>query len=303
MDFADLGATLQHHFSTAQRQAVLVAPFVKASTLARVLSGLRVAATPTLVTRWRPDELAAGVSDVESYEIVTGLGGQVLLRNDLHAKYYRSDDEILIGSANLTGAALGWSPAANLEALVRVSADETTEAFEVTLLANAVSVDAELAARFLQLQEELRATAEPGRTAEIDVLESTALLQLLPRDPEDLWLYYVGEQQLLTREAAKRSAAVLRRLSIPPGIGDQKRFDSVVGTALLADPTIAHFDAFVAIPRRFGEITDVLGSALAVDRGEATHSAQTLIRWLLHFMPTRFIRTRPRHTEVLVRRT
>src|SRR5690606_20663616 len=62
---------------------------------------------------------AAGVSDLTVFDVVTErAGGRVLLCPHLHAKYYRSGDRALAGSANLTDAAWGWSASPNRELLI-----------------------------------------------------------------------------------------------------------------------------------------------------------------------------------------
>src|ERR1700761_8118340 len=107
----------------AEERAVLCAPFVKIGALEPVLGALAPAVDVLLFTRWRPEEVAAGVSDTAVLGLIEGRGGRVFLCDSLHAKAFIFDDVALVGSANLTARALGWTAAPNLEVLIEVSAD------------------------------------------------------------------------------------------------------------------------------------------------------------------------------------
>jgi hypothetical protein len=114
-----IGESLTNLCQRAQKELVLVAPFVKADVLDRLLHHINIEVSLTCVTRWHLDEIISGVSDIEVWDLIRErASASLLLRSDLHAKYYRADDECLIGSANLTMAALGWSSRQNLELLV-----------------------------------------------------------------------------------------------------------------------------------------------------------------------------------------
>ena len=95
----------------------IVAPYIKADALARVLNNIGSDASLTCITRWHPNDLIQGSSDVECRELIIGRGGSFQLHPFLHAKYYQIDDVILIGSANLTLSGMGWSPQSNFEIL------------------------------------------------------------------------------------------------------------------------------------------------------------------------------------------
>src|SRR3954447_2475597 len=102
----------------ARHEIVLCAPFVKRHVIDRVLACTAPNVAVAIISRWRPEEIAAGGSDTAVLESGSARGGSVLLHDRLHAKFYRGDDAVLLGSANLTGTALGWSTRPNLELLV-----------------------------------------------------------------------------------------------------------------------------------------------------------------------------------------
>lgn len=122
---------------------LIVAPYIKADALSRVLSNISLNASLTCVTQWTLHDIASGASDIRSWEIVNNLGGTFQLRPSLHAKYFKVDDTILVGSANLTNSALGWSQSPNLEILCQAGDDFDDWLFQKELFQNSRKISAE----------------------------------------------------------------------------------------------------------------------------------------------------------------
>ena len=112
----------------------IAAPYIKANALTKVLDAIGEISSLTCVTRWNPHDLAVGASDTKCRTIVKEHGGAFKLHPSLHAKYYRIDDDILIGSANLTFAAMGWSAQTNTEIICRPGSDFDAQAFQQKVL-------------------------------------------------------------------------------------------------------------------------------------------------------------------------
>src|SRR6266566_1157307 len=105
--------------SSADYELMLVAPYIKRPILAQLFAATKPSVSVQVITRWLPQDIRAGVTDIEVWDLVQERPRSCLrLRQDLHAKYYRADNRCLVGSANLTAAALGLSAAPNLELLV-----------------------------------------------------------------------------------------------------------------------------------------------------------------------------------------
>jgi hypothetical protein len=103
------GTELSNLCAEANKEVLLVAPFIKVSVLEKLMNKI-ISPDVSLrcVTRWFPEEIVAGVSDLEVWSLIHQRSNSSLwLRPDLHAKYYRADQQCLVGSANLTGKALG----------------------------------------------------------------------------------------------------------------------------------------------------------------------------------------------------
>ena len=304
-----LGAQLQTLCATARRELLLVAPFIKAATLERLLAVVPDGVPVRCVTRWRPEEIASGVCDLEVWPMLRDRAGASLwLCPHLHAKFYRADDVCLFGSANLTATALGWSRAPNLELLVSLPASHPElVAFESQLWHHSTQADEDI-------YERMRAAVEVFEqykpvTPQVDVEEGAddepgeraALWLPQTRFPDALFAAYRGEVETLSTAARETAHADLRHLSVPSGL-PRPVFDSYVGALLLQEPLVRRVDEFVATPQRFGAVRDLLTALAPQTNFDANRAWQTLMRHLLHFLPDRYELRVPNYSEIFGRR-
>ena len=93
-------------------EVVLIAPYMKERTLRSLIEHFDRDAALTCVTRWLPGDIDAGVSDIAVQAIRAEPWWAFRLHASLHAKYYRFDDEVFVGSVNVTasGVWLGGTP-------------------------------------------------------------------------------------------------------------------------------------------------------------------------------------------------
>lgn len=293
----------------ARKELLLVAPFIKVNTLQKLLENINEQVYMKCVTRWRSDEIIAGVSDLEIWLLIKNRPNSTLwLRSDLHAKYYRGDQQVLIGSANLTDAALGWSRQPNLELLVPANIQME---FEQVLFAGSVLVDDSIYEHIRDTVDNIREQTPirpPTTTIELsdeEVGEIVPIEEWLPmlRHPEKLYTAYIGELEQLgtgTRIAAIHDIGML---DIPLGL-NKDAFEAHIGVQLLQKPIIRQVDQFVAKPQRFGAVRDFLKTLpCSFQEGfDADFAWQTLMRWLLCFLPERYTLDVPRHSEVFRRK-
>ncbi|MEI9931855.1 MAG: phospholipase D family protein [Rhizomicrobium sp.] len=281
---------------SARVEAVLIAPFIKADVIKRVLVEIAASVPVTVVTRWIPAEIAAGVSDLEVFDILGERGNAELLLNPLlHAKLYRLDEVYLFGSANLTGKALGWRAPANVELLCAApTLDAELRAFEEWLIQSSMPANAlyrdEIRDQVERLAE-LGFTARELAAAETDDLPPT----WLPRcpAPERLWEVYSDPDAAQRRmvesafEAAKEDLASLR---LGRGLSEAQLYRTIVA-ALNQMPLIQSIDA---------RASDGIGSteAAALIEGAGPLAApytavemwEILLTWLQYFFPGRYRR-------------
>ena len=272
------GSMLSRLCSGAQR-LVIAAPYIKADALTRVLSDVSPAASLTCITRWNPHDLAVGASDTACRTIVTERGGSFRLHPSLHAKYYRVDDAVLIGSANLTSSAMGWSAQPNLEILCRAGDDFDACAFQRELLNEAREIsDAEFA--------HWEAIARISTKSNPTVTDSQPLLDTwrpATREPRHLELVYQGRKDMIASCDQQRAAEHdIQALQIPPGLAD-KQVRMWAAACLLAAPftnaviRLHDLDA----PRAYLS----LARTYRLSATEARRDMETVQNWLAFLAP------------------
>ncbi len=294
MFWRDLDERVREHLSAAKREVVLVAPFIKAATLDRLLGAVPAAIAVRVFTRWRIEEIAAGVSDLAVLDLVEARPeAELSLCDHLHAKFYLADGTAaLIGSANLTSAALGLSTRSNLEILQPMSLEKGTAALFLTELELHSRPATRLEAEALEAAAEILRAKSPDAPVPPD---AQAVAQAPPppwfprfRSPDRLYALATDSDWVL--QAAPDEPALHDLLALaPPLQGGEVAFDAYVRDALLASPSIIALEQFLWEPRRFGALTDWLRTIMPTASHEERQIAgQTLIRWLTYFAAEKF---------------
>ncbi|MBD3923295.1 hypothetical protein IEZ26_01570 [Nocardioides cavernae] len=240
------------------------------------------------------------MTDLEVLEVVESRGGRVVLHDRLHAKYYRNDSEVLLGSANLTATALGWATCSNLELLIPAKRQHV-RALEQRLLAEGIRASASLASEIAALA--LRLQPLPPAAESLAHDESTTdWSRWTPglRHPSDLYRAYSLGPDILTSGSRETARADLSWLDLPQGL-DSGDFTVLTGGRLLQHPLIHEVDELLVRGQRFGAMRDLLRDRLALDPQAADLAWQTLMRWLMEFLPSRYVVRTPNRSEVMFR--
>ncbi|MEE1748720.1 phospholipase D family protein [Streptomyces sp. JV184] len=264
----------------ARGQVTLVAPFIKREILAATLSALPATVEDIeCITRWVPEEVAAGVSDPEIIELAEeDKRLRIALCSSLHAKLYLSGERCLIGSANLTGKATGRVPNANIEILVEAPATHP-EIIRVLTEIEARAIEAtphmaDLVRRQADLLKEHRPTAS-------DQPREEALQGWYPvtRRPEAIYPYYCGRAQF----GRSVEAAILRDLALlgmPAGLSETE-FSDVIEDRLRKIPAL---QALVAGDRLSNvELQYALQEQTSMTDEQARRTTETIAAWLRYF--------------------
>jgi hypothetical protein len=114
------GDQVRNLFQGATESVSIIAPYIKVNSLKRIIDIIADDVFIKCVTRWIPEEVAAGVSDPEIIQVLDERGNSTItLVDKLHAKIYIADEKCLAGSANVTQPGLGESAGDNnIEVLV-----------------------------------------------------------------------------------------------------------------------------------------------------------------------------------------
>lgn len=277
----------------ASRRVVVVAPFIRSVALDRLLSDVSPDVEATIVTRWRLADLVAGASDLAVFDVARQREAGLYLRQDLHAKFFAADDRCLVGSANVTAAALGWREPANLELLIPVKRTVAeVVAFEAEVLRGAVPASRALhdcLARLLE-SDSLR------RVEGTEAVQSTGDVEALApdwipsaRNPEELYAAYSGESDV-SRVAREAMGQELKTIGVPPGLS-REEFRTWVGASLSGSVLVG------SVLRRIDEVGQMTEADLAEVMGgmganaeerEPREVLEVLERWLTCFLPTEY---------------
>jgi hypothetical protein len=290
------GDLLLEHLMRAESSVVLVAPFIKRETLNRLLDIVRPGVPLTCYTRWRPEEIVAGVSDLSIWPLLRARNAALYLRYDLHAKVFRADEVCLIGSANLTLAALGWKAASNLEILIDFPADHRTIVdFFLQLNDRAVRVTDEIYSEMEDLVGLFSRT--PAYTMMADrERRAESLASWLPRcrvpGNHNLYRTYTKQWNMVSGATYEDAMSDIVALGIPEGIDQEVVFLRQVATLLRQTPAVALVSerSREAIQPAEGQrlITEELGFGNGPNAEITGEEWTTLRTWIITFLPKEF---------------
>lgn len=309
-----IGDNLCKLFSKAKEEIVIVAPFIKRKVIEILIENVPATIPIVCVTRWRPDEIALGVSDLEVWPLLQQRGNAKLqIYYNLHAKYYRADHKCIVGSANLTAAALGFSSKPNLELVVEIpSQHPVLQAFEHQLAGLATNVTDQIyddisiiVEQFKEhlLPKQLKPTMNHSttKTSNFEMYARTLIWWPKMRHPSDLYNVYITEVEELLDESVKAGRDDLASLGVPINL-TETMFYGYIASLLQQQPLVKHINEYLYQPQRFGAMTEYLRKFfidLEFDpMPNTTVLWQTLMRWLTFFLPQRYEITVPNHSEI-----
>lgn len=278
----------------ATKDLVLVAPFIKKPSIERVFAAIPDSVrVVTCVTRWLPEDIAAGVCDLEIFDVATARPGATLyVHPHLHAKFFRSGENCLVGSANLTFRALGWVTPSNLELLVPLRSDHPGLAeWEAGLMQASVPATAELRDRIAaQAKEKSAITGQDYARAEVgqETSDGAAPALWVPACPvpDRLWLVYNGRgEDTMVTSAFNAAQADLQALSLPAGLSKQL-FEAFVAGILHSLPIFKEVEVRATAGLTDNQAHEFLTQALAQPLPAPPEQIwRTLKAWITHFFP------------------
>jgi len=228
------GIRLQNFFANARDKIVICAPFIKVHTLRSLLKKIPNEIDVEIYTRWKPHEILLGVSDLAVFDYVSSLNrGRVFISDRLHAKFYRSDSSTIIGSANVTNSALGWSKNPNIEFLVKVDSSCREVQVLESELARFQLVTPETRLHFENLVNELDDRYLPTIKDQVNKEEAlkSRYVDWLPACtvPDILYAVYSDEfsGRRFSSGAIADALSDLDDLGVPPGL-DKMEFEILI---------------------------------------------------------------------------
>ena len=254
----------------------LAAPYMKVDAVRRILRLVSPEVDLTCVSRWRPQDLVSGVSDADCRTLCMEMGGQFRIHPSLHAKYYRFDDAILVGSANLTGAGLGYVQGHNLEVLCGPSNDLDWVSLERNLLQDSRLVCDEEFAWWSGI-------GSFGIEAS-NFLPEPASPEWRPRtrEPDHLWIAYLKEWDLIPGTGEQHLAELdLKDLRVPTGL-NRYAFDSWIACSVLGSRFVG--SVLNLWDRDRSEARTILANEWGMSVADIERHKTTAEAWLARFL-------------------
>lgn len=285
-------AVLKLMQSVTNSEVLIVAPYIKSETLQKILAALpNEVSEICCITRWRPEDIATGVCDIEILEDITNRNGKLFAHPHLHAKYYRAGDRCLVGSANLTGRGLGWRTPANLELLIELPYDfPGLKAWELELMESSVLATPEMRDQIMQEAEQIKYDGITYGIPEVEngsesILPISHWVPTCPV-PDRLWSVYNGGG-MDTMVSSARQAALndLSALAPPRGIKSQTLFEAFIAGILRQMPLIYEVDHLSKNGLTDREAQAILCENLQCEIDQTEQIWRLLKTWLVYFFP------------------
>lgn len=208
------GDRIRELFRHAKENVSIIAPYVKVDALKSLLDAIPPGIPVRCVTRWRPHEVAAGVSDPEIFDILELRGDyDLLLVDNLHAKLFLADGNCLAGSSNVTQSGLGASHGSNIEVLISTSIDDPGVAWTLQDIGQAARPATKMLAKATRnLAEHLPGMPNVDELDEIWFPKS--------RFPDAAFEYYAGRDTSSLRVAQQLVLQDLIEANVPLGLSE-----------------------------------------------------------------------------------
>ena len=279
--FSELFNLLNSEIQKAKNEIFIAAPYVKIGIVKKLEFPEELAANTTFVCRWRLEDVLAGATDIGVYPLLRDQGIRVLLHPNLHAKYYRSDNRILMGSANLTSNGLMNDETSSLEALTILLQNSSTVKFESKLIQESVELHDEMYSEYLEILNS-HSELEPVNEMNFYWPNFTSF--------EEAWALYNQD----------RSSVSLKQLAIPPTL-EKSKLKGFIKLRLKEFSNIQRIERFLESGldgRRFGEVRSLI--RMMDESVDETSAWQNLMSLLLDLFPESYEYFRPNHTEIII---
>lgn len=279
----------------ATSRIVIAAPYIKLPSIRRALSQVSASVTECIcVTRWLPEDIAAGACDLEIFDALADVsGGRLLVHPHLHAKYYADGVRALVGSANLTARGLGWHVPSNVELLVSLPQEfPGLLDWESMLLRSAIPATEELRDQIRTRAEELKCAypvqnlPDVGEGEEEEEADNGHWFPRCPA-PERLWAVYRGRgADSMVSSAYEAARADLAALAPPQGLTEDL-FTAYIAGILQQTPIFGEIDKLAEAGLADGKAHLFFAARFegALEKTEPDQAWRVIKRWLVHFFP------------------
>lgn len=288
--------TFMHMLKGARKSVVLVAPFINYSLFCELLGLIDKNASFTLVTTWRPLEIAGGYNDLRIRDRLVERGGsEIRLIWNLHAKYYRTDNSVLLGSGNLTHSGLNARNHGNSEIMMRVDHDfPGLMDYEIDLMGQSIVPTQQL---YEDMHQQVEILKQNGMQSKVGLKEMVAPVISIGQSwqptcemPQFLFDVYKDDLREIDLETISAARVDLSYLDMPSGL-DGKSFNlfvrGVLSQSILFASTLNFLNENEVVKVDDGHqiVSDFFPNLNAEEKGRTWDAAK---RWLSFFFDEKF---------------
>ena len=280
----------------AKHEVVIIAPFIKVNAIERILECISVDKVRfNCVTRWIAADIAAGVCDIEIYDLIERVPeGRLWMNERLHAKYVRADKKCLTGSANITESALGWRVPSNLELMVDTSSKfEELKLWEKSVFNFSTVVDHEMRDA---LQNQVSMLIKKGKHMQYVEFQGDDHINenWVPLYASPSKLYGIYSKQLTTDNIVESSYKLAIRdlgvLGLPTGLSEVKFNQAVASQIRTLKVVVKILDASEKAKNVGISVSDIEEIVGSIDNISDNRSvAQRLTEWIGYFFAEEYV--------------
>ena len=290
---------LQKQLNSAKQEIIVLSAFLKENALRWLFENTDVR-NISVVTRWHPNDLVAGISDHSCYEVCQENGIRFGIASGLHAKVYCIDGYVLVGSANATNRGLALASQHNDEFGVCVIAGYAVHQKLNDYLRSVTWVDDEL---YSQIKADL--DQMPKSNQSLTPVWSENIQSKLRKENQYIWVHELpfNEPYQLLQCHNENSDSIDHDLELLGLTRDYLTLERAT-TAFSSSRAYEWCHDVIRLnePLWFGRFTHLLHNAILDDptpyRREIKELTRVLCSWL-KFFPSTFELARPRHSEVI----
>jgi len=254
---------LRYLIEGAQFEILIFSPYINTGALTNLLKKSPTSLSVTIITTWKPADLALGYSDLKLYPFCKERNIPLLLNKNIHLKAIVIDNmkSAYIGSGNITNAGLALGDKYNYElGVINENLTLDDKIYFDKIISEAEQVDDGYYQTVKQRVEELD---KPKFDEEFDIELTTKkdfLLTSLPmsNNVDEFYDHYSRPDNDHGSDEDIRSAEHDRRLyQIPRGL-NKNEFDKLLIQNFLRHPFIVEYLDFIGDGKYFGKMSNWL---------------------------------------------